>query len=90
MIRVELAQEPAQFDTKVRQPGVCAIAEMAGEPNLPMRRGRKREVIVNSRDAIPADKFPAYWTEALPELLEAYGRVCAYMSFYIERVTGAA
>lgn len=26
----------------------------------------------------------------LPELLQAYGRVCAYMSFYIERVTGAA
>lgn len=26
----------------------------------------------------------------MPELLEAYGRVCAYMSFYIERVTGAA
>lgn len=90
MIRVELAQEPAQFDTKVRQPGLRAIAEMVGEPNLPKRRGRKREVVANSRDAIPADKFPAYWTEALPELLEAYGRVCAYTSFYIERVTGAA
>ena len=90
MIRVELAQEPVEFDTKVRQPGLRAIAEMVGEPNLPKRRGRKREVIADSRDAIPADKFPAYWTEALPELLEAYGRVCAYMSFYIERVTGAA
>lgn len=90
MIRVELAQEPVEFDTKVRQPGLRAIAEMVGEPNLPKRRGRKREVIADSRHAIPADKFPAYWTEALPELLEAYGRVCAYMSFYIERVTGAA
>lgn len=90
MIRVELAQKPVEFDTKVRQPGLRAIAEMVGEPNLPKRRGRKREVIADSRDAIPADKFPAYWTEALPELLEAYGRVCAYMSFYIERVTGAA
>lgn len=30
MIRVELAQEPAQFDTKVRQPGLRAIAEMVG------------------------------------------------------------
>lgn len=90
MIRVELAQEPVEFDTKVRQPGLRAIAEMVGEPNLPKRRGRKREVIADSRDEIPADKFPAYWTETLPELLEAYGRVCAYMSFYIERVTGAA
>lgn len=90
MIRVELAQEPVEFDTKVRQPGLRAIAEMVGEPNLAKRRGRKREVIADSRDAIPADKFPAYWTEALPELLDAYGRVCAYMSFYIERVTGAA
>lgn len=90
MIRVVLAEEPADFDAKVRKPGLRAIAEMVGEPNLSKRRGRKRDVVANSRDAIPADKFPAYWTEALPELLEAYGRVCAYMSFYIERVTGAA
>ena len=90
MIRVVLAEEPADFDAKVRKPGLRAIAEMVGEPNLSKRRGRKRDVVANSRDAIPADKFPAYWTEALPELLEAYGRVCAYMSFYIERMTGAA
>ena len=90
MIRVVLAEEPADFDAKVRKPGLRAIAEMVGEPNLSKRRGRKRDVVANSRDAIPADKFPAYWTEALPELLEAYGRVCAYMSFYMERVTGAA
>lgn len=90
MIRVEPAPEPADFDTKVRQPGLRAIAEMVGEPGLPKRRGRKREVVAASRDAIPADRFPPCWTEALPELLEAYGRVCAYMSFYIEWVTGAA
>lgn len=90
MIRVEHAPEPADFDKKVRQPGLRAMAELVGEPNLPKRRGRKRAVIAASREAIPADKFPALWTEALPELLEAYGRVCAYMSFYIEPVTGAA
>ena len=90
MIRVKLAQEPADFDSKVRQPGLRAIAEMVGEPNLPKRRGKQREVIAHSKDAIPADKFPSYWTAALPALLEGYGRVCAYMSFYIERVTGAA
>ncbi len=90
MIRVERAPEPADFDRKVRQPGLRAIAEMTGAPELPKRRGRPREVIAASPDEIPADKLPPFWTEALPELLEGYGRVCAYMSFYIERVTGAA
>lgn len=90
MIRVPPAPEPAGFDALVRQPGLRAIAEIVGEPNLPPRQGRKRAVIATKPDEIPADKFPALWTEALPELLAAYGRVCAYMCFYIERVTGAA
>ena len=90
MIHVAPAAEPANFDSKVRQPGLRAIAELTGAPNLPKRRGRKRAAIAASPDEIPADKFPPVWTEALPELLEAYGRVCAYMSFYIEPVTGAA
>lgn len=90
MIRVEQAPEPADFDSKVRIPGLRAIAEMTGAPALPKRRGRPRQVIAMAPDAIPADKFPPLWREALPELLDAYGRVCAYMSFYIERVTGAA
>ncbi len=90
MIRVEQAPEPADFDSKVRQPGLRAIAELVGDPTLPKRPGRKRAVVATSREAIPVDKFPALWIKALPELLEAYGRVCAYMSFYIEPVTGAA
>lgn len=90
MIRVEQAPEPSSFDMKVRQPGLRAIAEMVGESDLPKRPGPKRKVIAASRDEIPADRFPTLWTEALPELLEAYGRVCAYMCFYIEPVTGAA
>lgn len=90
MIRGKLAQEPVDFKAKVNTPGLRAIAEMVGEPNLAKRRGRKREVIASSKDKIPADKFPAYWTEALPDMLSAYERVCAYMNFYIERVTGAA
>lgn len=68
MIRVELADEPLDFDAKVRQPGLRAIAELAGEPGLPKRKGRPRKAIANSREQIPADKFPSYWTEALPEL----------------------
>lgn len=90
MIRVPPAPEPAGFDAQVRQPGLRALAEMVGEPHLPPRRGRPRRVIAASRDEIAPDQFPAFWTAMLPELLHAYGRVCAYMSFYIERVTGAA
>lgn len=90
MIRVELADEPGDFDRKVRQPGLRAIAELVGEPDLPKRRGRKRSVVAATRDEIPADKFPPLWTEALPEMLGAYDRICAYLCFYIERVTGAA
>ncbi len=90
MIRVEPAAEPATFDEKVRKPGLRALAEMVGEPGLPKRRGRSRKVVATAREDIPADAFPAIWTEALPELLDAYGRICSYMGFYIERVTGAA
>lgn len=90
MIRVELADEPQDFDRKVRQPGLRAIAELVGEPDLPRRPGRRRSVVAASRDEIPADKFPTLWTEALPELLDAYDRICAYLCFRIERVTGAA
>jgi hypothetical protein len=90
MIRVELADEPEDFDRKVRQPGLRAIAELVGEAGLPKRRGRPREVVAATREEIHADEFPAIWTEALPELLEAYGRICAYLCFHIERVTGAA
>lgn len=90
MIRVELAAEPQDFDAKVRQPGLRAIAELAGEPGLPKRKGRARQAVANSREQIPADKFPSYWTEALPELRAAYGHVCSYVCVYIEPVTGAA
>lgn len=90
MLRVEMAAEPVDFDTKVRKPGLRAIAELAGEADLPKRRGRPRNAVATTREQIPADKFPAIWTKALPELLDAYGRVCAYMSIYIEPVTGAA
>ena len=90
MIRVTPADEPAMFDATVRQPGLRALAEMVGDPSLPKRPGRKRTVLASHREDIPGKAFPPYWTEALPALLEAYGRVCAYMGFYIERVTGAA
>lgn len=90
MIRVELADEPQNFDAKVRQPGLRAIAELAGESGLPKRKGAPRKMVANSREQIPADKFPSYWTRALPELRTAYGHIFSYVCVYIEPVTGAA
>jgi hypothetical protein len=90
MIRVTRAPEPAQFDLTVRQPGLRAIAEMVGAPGLSKRSGPARQQIADSPEAIPAAQFPPYWRDALPDLLNAYGRVCAYSSFYIDPITGAA
>lgn len=89
MIRVECTPEPHDFDERIRQPGLRAVAELAGEANLPVRPGRPRQPVAQTRDAIPADKFPSYWTLAIDDMMTAYGRICAYMSFYIEPVTGA-
>lgn len=90
MIKVVPAPEPEDFDAKVRQPGLRAIAELAGEKGLPKRAGRPRTAVAATREQVPADKFPAIWTEALPDLQEAYSRICAYVSIYIEPVTGGA
>jgi hypothetical protein len=89
MIRVEPAPEPPDFDRKVRQPGLSAIAEMVGEPQLLRRRGRRRTQVANRREEIPSELFPPFWRDALEDLLLAYGRICAYMAVYIEEVTGA-
>jgi len=88
MIRVEPADEPQSFNEQVRKPGLRAIAEMVGEPDLPKRRGRPRKKVAETREGISGDEFPPFWTEALPDLMEAYGRLCAYVCIYIERVTG--
>jgi hypothetical protein len=88
MIRVTLAAEPATFNDNVRQRGLDAISELVGE--LPSRRrpGPRRRKIADRREDIPPDRFPPFWTKAIDDLLEAYGRICAYVSCYIEPVTG--
>lgn len=88
MIRVEPAPEPASFDAQVRQPGLNAIAELVGEKPLLKRRGRARKKVAERREDIPGNRFPDYWRLALGDLLEAYGRICAYVCVYIERITG--
>src|ERR1700722_1881380 len=88
MIRVVPAREPGTFDSKVRVPGLRAIAEMVGEK--PPRSGGKRfPTVAKRRKDIPAEKFPPYWTEALDDLMTAYNGICAYSCFRIHPVTGS-
>lgn len=90
MIRVKPAPEPATFSENVRQPGLRAIAEMVGEvPEPPRKAGRKFQRIADSREEISPERFPAYWTAALDDLMTAYGRICAYSCFRIHPVTGS-
>ncbi|XBT44327.1 hypothetical protein ABNP32_01895 [Pseudomonas viridiflava] len=88
MIRLTLAQEPAEFDAKVRQPGLRALDEMVGNP-VARTAGKPYKVKAARKEDLKSVDFPAYWTESTPDLLESYGRLCAYTSFYIHKVTGA-
>lgn len=90
MIRVPKARKPRNFDRDVRQPGLRAIAEMAGKPpQYPRTAGRPfRQIAARERD-IPSSQFPAYWTDALDDLMDAYHEVCAYTCFRIHPVTGS-
>ena len=90
MIPVTPAPEPAAFDGKVRQPGLRAIAELAGEqPDPPRTAGQPCAPVAVSRDEIPADKFPTYWREMRDDLMESYHQICAYLCLYISQGTGA-
>lgn len=89
MIPVTLAKEPASFDKRIRQRGLSAIDELVGRPPRQTHPGPKRNQCATREEDIPADKFPALWTEALPEMLEAYERRCAYLAMYIHHATGA-
>ena len=88
MIPVAPATEPPTFDAKVRQPGLNALAELVGESS-PVRTGPKRKKIAERREDLRWDDFHPYWREALPDLLTAYKRICAYTCLYIHPVTGA-
>ena len=83
MIRVEPRPEPEDFDANVRLPGHDALRELRGEPRLRTRPGPRR----TQRDVIRAGDLPAYWTECLEDLHEAYGGICAYSCFHIESAT---
>ena len=88
MIPVVPAPEPESFDARVRQRGLRAIAELVGE-RPPRRDGKPLKQVADSREDIPADKFPPYWRCAIDDLLESYHRICAYLCFFIPRGSGA-
>lgn len=88
MIPLAPAPEPADFDERVRQPGLRAIAELAGE-HPPRTTGRPHEPVAGSREEVPHGKFPPYWRGMLDDLMESYDRICAYLCLYIPRGTGA-
>ena len=75
MIPVKPKPEPSSFDAKVRQKGSRWIQESGLDSAQPVPIGKQVKPL---------------WQVCLPELLEAYGRICAYVCIYIEEVTGSA
>ena len=75
MIPVNQAPEPADFDLKVRKPGLAYLQKHG----------------INVYAAPPkASKLPTYWTNVSEELWESYNRVCAYLCLYFEIASGAS
>lgn len=89
MIPVAPANEPARFDELVRQKGLSAIDELVGRKPRLKRPGPRRKKIATSEEDIPPDAFPAFWREALDDMLERYERRCAYLALYLEHATGS-
>jgi len=89
MIPVVQADEPGEFDIMVRQRGLAAIDELVGRPPRVKRPGPPRKQVAKREQDIPADDFPPYWRDALPEMLRRYHRRCAYLAMYIHHATGS-
>jgi len=89
LIRVTPAPEPPDFNAKVRQPGLSAIDEFLGRPPRLKRPGPKRSKIADHEQDIPAEAFPPYWRQTLPEMLAAYEHRCSYLAMYIHDATGS-
>lgn len=87
MIPVVLAEEPADFDAKVRQPGLSAVDELVGRVPRIKRRGPRRKKVADTEAKISAEAFPPFWRDALDDMMLAYEQRCAYLAMFIE-VTG--
>ena len=69
---------------------------MLGKSPRLKRTGRKRQPLrgsngqaITREQDIPAQAFPPYWRKALPDMLNAYERRCAYLAMYIHHATGS-
>lgn len=90
MIPILVAQEPGEFDRRVRQPGLRAIAELCGKrPSIKRTAGRPFKQVATREADIPVDELPPYWLYSLDDLMVRYHEICAYSCFRIHRVTGA-
>ncbi len=74
MIPVAPQLEPADFNVKVRQPGMAWIAAKGLAVNASLPKG--------------VTPYP-YWRACLDDLYRLYGGVCAYLAVHLERETGA-
>ena len=84
MIPVALAEEPMDFDAKVRQPGLSAIDELVGRDPRIKRPGPRRRKIAETEAEVSADAFPPFWREAIDDMMGAYEQRCAYLAMFIE------
>ncbi|MEO5366222.1 MAG: hypothetical protein H7831_07665 [Magnetococcus sp. WYHC-3] len=89
MIPVVQAPEPPEFDANIRQKGLSAIDEMVGRKPRKGHTGRKRKKLADREQDIPAEAFPPYWRDILPEMLDRYERRCAYLAMNIQHATGS-
>lgn len=74
MIPVAPQPEPADFDERVRQPGLNWLHANGFDLTQPLPAGTKLQ---------------PYWQKCLPDLYRLYGGICAYVSIHIPRTTGA-
>lgn len=75
MIPVTPQPEPPSFDAKVRQMGLSWLSNNG----------------ISVHSSPPAGKkIKPFWRDCLDDLHRSYGGVCAYLSIFIERVTGVS
>jgi hypothetical protein len=96
VIRVVPAAEPPSFDEHVRKRGKDAITSLLGKP-VKGKRGRKPQKTYAREEDIPSGSFPRLWLEpreadgksTLDDMMDLYGRRCAYLAMLIAHATGS-
>jgi uncharacterized protein (TIGR02646 family) len=75
MIPVVGQPQPADFNVKVKQPGLAWLNGNNIALNAPLPK---------------KTNLPAYWSHSNKQLWHAYGGVCAYLAIFFEWTTGAS